>query len=302
MPLEDKEKAFAYLEKQKEYDPVEDGARTKIISRATTEKQVVLISESNGNAEIGWDTRSLEDTKKLLELGIAFINKQLGTSPAEWSEDYREEDLRTRFAFYTYKDEEDVLYLSNVFVEETSRNKGFGTKILAAAEKVAEILGAINIRLKVKQNSPANAWYRKNGYGYMTFEGDYDWLEKTLEYLKPNKQKWSEDIIRKAVKEVGLTQHQIDWFKTNVFSPKQEWSEEDEQIFNHIIYCAENRGWIPFNEIDWLKSRVKSLRPQPHWKPIEEHLQALRRAIKKADVGSDTERWLNDLYNDLKKL
>lgn len=99
---------------------------------------------------------------------------------------YKDEELRTRVAFYTYKDEDGVLYLSNLFVEETSRNQGFGTKILKAAEKFAEAIGAICIRLKVKQDSFANAWYRKNGYGYMTFEDGYDWLEKTLEYLKPH--------------------------------------------------------------------------------------------------------------------
>lgn len=109
--------------------------------------------------------------------------------PVEWEDEYREEDLRTRFAFYTYKNEEDdgVLYLSNVFVEEASRNAGFGTKILEAAEKVAETIGAITICLKVKQDSPANAWYRKHGYGYVAFEGEYDWLEKNLEYLKPKR-------------------------------------------------------------------------------------------------------------------
>lgn len=96
-----------------------------------------------------------------------------------------ENELLSRFAFYTYKDEPDVLYLSNVFVEESFRNIGIGAKILKAAEKVAETIGAISIRLKVKQNSSANTWYRKNGYGYMTFEGDYDWLEKVLEYTKP---------------------------------------------------------------------------------------------------------------------
>lgn len=101
--------------------------------------------------------------------------------PDNWDDEYREDELLTRFAFYTYKDEDSVLYLSNVFVEETSRNKGFGTKILAAAEKVAETIGAINIRLKAKKDSPANSWYRKHGYGYMTFEGDYDWLEKKLD-------------------------------------------------------------------------------------------------------------------------
>lgn len=107
--------------------------------------------------------------------------------PAEWSEDYREEDIQTRFAFYTYKDDLGVLYLSNVFVEEASRNHGFGTRILRAAEKVAETIGATTISLKVKQDSPANAWYRKNGYGYVAFEDGYDWLEKNLEYLKPKR-------------------------------------------------------------------------------------------------------------------
>ena len=74
-------------EKQKEQQPVENSMRTKIISRAANEKQVVLLSESNGNAEIDWDTRSLEDAKKLLEHGIVFINERLGTKSAEWSED-----------------------------------------------------------------------------------------------------------------------------------------------------------------------------------------------------------------------
>lgn len=58
------------------------------------------------------------------------------------------------------------------------------------------------------------------------------WLEKQKEQ---NPAEWSEDIIRKAVKEVGLTQYQIDWFKTNVFPPKQEWSEEEMKVLDSII-------------------------------------------------------------------
>lgn len=116
--------------------------------------------------------------------------------PDNWDDEYREDELLTRFAFYTYKDEDGMLYLSNVFVEETSRNKGFGTKILQAAEKVAETIGAITIRLKVKRNSQANDWYRKHGYGYLTFEGEYDWLEKNLEYLKPKQEQPEVDLER----------------------------------------------------------------------------------------------------------
>lgn len=139
-----------------------------------------------------WDGHSPQEAVDRLHKYL--WEEQKEQKPAEWSEDYREEDIQTRFAFYTYKDDSSVLYLSNVFVEESSRNHGFGTRILKAAEKVAETIGAITISLKVKQDSPANAWYRKNGYGYVTFEDGYDWLEKNLEYLKPKKSaEWSEE-------------------------------------------------------------------------------------------------------------
>lgn len=111
-----------------------------------------------------------------------------------------ESELLSRFAFYTYKDEPEVLYLSNLFVEESFRNIGIGSKILAAAEKVAETLGATSIRLRVRYNFPANKWYRKNGYCYIAFEDGYDWLEKTLEYMKP-KQEQEVDLYEEIDKE-----------------------------------------------------------------------------------------------------
>ena len=59
--------------------------------------------------------------------------------------------------------------------------------------------------------------------------------------------------------------------------PKEEWSEEDEEIFNNIIEKAKGGHWIEVNEITWLITRFKSLRPQgskdslqTHWKPSEE--------------------------------
>ena len=199
--------------------------------------------------------------------------------PAGWSEDWREEAIQTRFAFYTYQDDPGTLYLSNVFVEEASRNHGFGTRILRAAEKVAETIGAITISLKVKQDSPANAWYRKNGYGYVAFEDGYDWLEKNLEYLKPAKQEWSEEdenalkYIHELI-EFGYSKNFMDaqtaadmrrWINKSLRpqQPKQEWSEEDEKMRNSIIadYERSNKEWfaaqcsIPWGKkIDWLKA------------------------------------------------
>ena len=124
--------------------------------------------------------------------------------------------------------------------------------------------------------------------------------------LQP-KQDWSDDIIRKAVKEVGLTQHQIDWFKTNVFPPKQEWSDEDEtRLTNTLImlkeYTIHHYSKDDVNKsVDWLEKRFKSLRPQPHWKPSEEQMDALKDVAYGTYQNGDGPA-LRELYEQLKKL
>ena len=60
---------ITWLEKQ--------GHTDSIIEKAKTEKQRVIISETDGDANIDWDTRSLEDTKRLLECGLQYINREL---------------------------------------------------------------------------------------------------------------------------------------------------------------------------------------------------------------------------------
>ncbi len=264
-------------------------------------------------------TRDKESAEKFLKTaGIVDENGNLAEiyrseqKPVEWSEDYRDEDLRTRFAFYTYKDEDGVLYLSNVFVEETSRNKGFGTKILAAAEKVAEVMGVITIRLKVKQESPANAWYRKHGYGYMTFEDGYDWLEKTLEYLKPSKQEWSEEDIKKI-----RSEEYTKGFNDAAFGGKlKEWSEE--AITNgwtggdleKYLSCLQRLGTgnpqqPETSNSKWFKEHC---RRQSYWKPSEEQMDALNEIINTLAASKHPHESdylfniLNGLQKNLKKL
>lgn len=70
--------------------------------------------------------------------------------------------------------------------------------------------------------------------------------------------------------------------------PKQEWSEEDEKMIESIIdtintaisECdvddigAKARFSLE-KERDWLKNRLKSLRPQSQWKPSDEQMEAL---------------------------
>ena len=62
---------IAWLEKQQ--GEISD----RIVERARTEKQRVLVTESNGVANIDWDTRSLQDAKSLMEYGLNYIKKEL---------------------------------------------------------------------------------------------------------------------------------------------------------------------------------------------------------------------------------
>lgn len=80
-----------------------------------------------------------------------------------------------------------------------------------------------------------------------------------------------------------------------------EWSEEDKIMLNSIIWHVRNsvnNGDITYSAgqlEDWLKS----LRPQPHWKPSEEQMRAVFDASERNDkLGSV----LRNLYDELKKL
>ena len=128
--------------------------------------------------------------------------------------------------------------------------------------------------------------------------------------VKPTE--WSEDIINRGIKEVGLTQHQIDWLKRNVdCPPKQEWSEEDEKMFCNLIGIMEGKtgvipgGWKKY--VDWMKNRYKYAFPMPRWKPSEEQMEALEKAVtyfKTKWTGAKVKEQLalESLYEQLKKL
>lgn len=79
-----------------------------------------------------------------------------------------------------------------------------------------------------------------------------------------------------------------------------EWSEEDKHCIHQLILFCENCMQQDSEAIrcaTWLKS----LRPQPHWKPSEEQMKALEDAFRK-DGGNEYRKIINSLYNDLQKL
>jgi len=163
------------------------------------------------------------DTVKALYAAKADWLKHLKPKPRpEWSEE--DESVDTRFAFYTYKDEPNVLYLSNVFVEESSRNEGKGTEILKVAEQVAKSLNKTTIRLKVKKESEANEWYYKHGYSLIQCEDEYNWLEKKIEQ-KPIMIQWTGDNLKDVTEFTGYSPKFSEWFKN--------WEEYETYVHSH---------------------------------------------------------------------
>lgn len=149
---------------------------------------------------------------------------------------------------------------------------------------------------------------------------DMDWLKSLSERfeLQP-KQKWSEEDEKKLRTVISLMKASsaVDPFYDKMClegwlellperincQPKQEWGEEDEKIRQSLINDLENAETEDegvqkeLNEdVAWLKS----LRPQPHWKPSEEQLSALSDVLEESK-GSRL-AVLKDLYNRIKEV
>ena len=98
-----------------------------------------------------------------------------------------------RFAVYKYDDDNDTIYLSNVFVKEDSRRQGYGNEILTSAEEYANRLGASVICLKVLSGTDVHRWYKRHGYEDLEKDEEergYMWMKKELR--KINESVWSD--------------------------------------------------------------------------------------------------------------
>lgn len=218
---------LAWLEKQKE-----NTDRAILIGKAKSEKQVVLLAESNGDENIYWDTKSEEDAVSLLEKGLKFFEKQKEQKSAEHCDGICCGDDRFKIIGEARKD---IIEKTNIAENEFSMELPLLDGILTRVWQVG-------------------------------------WLNK--------KQK------------------------------PAEWSEEDKKMIDDIIYCLPR---MAMGNIEMLPSvaeqyaqRLKSLRPQPHWKPSEEQMYILEwltnNVLDDGVVGKKAKEELNILIEQLKSL
>lgn len=86
-----------------------------------------------------------------------------------------------------------------------------------------------------------------------------------------------------------------------------KWSEEDEKFayfVNQFLGYYEKTDPTAMSCKKWFNNRFKFLSPQPHWKPREEQINALAKAIIRLGEQGDnkTVMYLNEIRTELKKL
>lgn len=124
-----------------------------------------------------------------------------------------------------------------------------------------------------------------------------EWSEEDL--------KWAEEIrlaLLHYSNDKPFVEKLTNWFDNHI-QLKQEWSKEDEKMRQAILQDLANiyAAFPKVNvqpEFDWLKS----LRPQPHWKPSEEQINSLWTCLHVTFPNKNVMKIVESLYYDLKNL
>lgn len=133
---------------------------------------------------------------------------------------------------------------------------------------------------------------------------------KTTEWNEKD-ESFYDSIMCEVVKEgMHPTPAQANWLKSLPerfnLQPKQEWSEEDELFLgvckNALSKYERSDKWDANIISKWLETRLKSLRPQPHWKPSEEQMMALADTLEDMPEHYKPKCTLESLKRDLEKL
>ena len=276
---------IAWLEKQGEKTP------DKIVEKARTEKQRVLLTETDGNASIDWDCRSLDDVKTLLKCGLEFIrtieaNKQTLTDsrfggcsfrvPIRYDKGIKQDEQRS-----TDKVE------SKFKVGDIISNGISEVKIVSIGKDNYTVTNG-----EIENHSHAGNWvvYFKDQDKWKLVEQKSSWSEEDERMYRGLHNLIYSTPYCDSRKELS------DWFESikDRVQLKKEWSEEDEKYSSYI--CAALDAYYRLREeknntsgqekldaaVEWIGNRLKSLKPK-EFNPVIEHRQKLDNIIDTAE-------------------
>lgn len=94
-----------------------------------------------------------------------------------------EDEYGNSFTLEWYTDRSEDIILTNVFVKECNRRKGFGNEILKTSEDWAKSDGFKQLFLKVAKGTWQNDWYNRHGFNFHEideYDGSFIWLVKQI--------------------------------------------------------------------------------------------------------------------------
>ena len=189
-------------------------------------------------------------------------------------------DILNRFSFYSYKDEPNILYLSELYVNKEQRNKGIGTKILKIADEVAANMKCNSIRLKTEIGSNAERLYRKNGYNSLKMEGNHIWLEKQGErelenYDEAEKEKADfvgDGFIECHADFLDFKEGNTYWLE---YIGDDKYNVRSDNLLGKTYHITPCQLYTVFKKLTWLEEQVEPLDESVYDTKDKEFYQAI---------------------------
>ena len=103
--------------------------------------------------------------------------------------------------------------------------------------------------------------------------------KKYIAYLEKQKEQKYDNEYLEEVRQYAYNKGIVDAEEKYKEQQSAEWSEEDEQMLSGFLHKIEVCDLLTNKEDVWITRKLKSLRPQPRWKPSEEQMLSLRQVI-----------------------
>ena len=296
-------------EKQKEHKPVEESEDERI--RKAIERVIRVYGKTQGEFIAGYDMDTL-----VVHLGEAFSYLEKQKEEEGYEAIPVESTLEYKLGFKAGKDSEKQKEqnpeVKDPFDDEQFRRGYKAGKNDANREQVDTIVDEYN-----KGYSKGFDDGKTTGYNYAMKEMEQKeqkpselgedtelGLDYALQIVIGAKGKLSgyqtDDGIYECDHAIRTIKHIL---KNGIEQKPAEWSDGDEGMLNCIIatLCEESHGGREANDkmVVWLENRLKSLPPQPHWKPSDEQMEAMEAGIRMFPKEAKYRKELESLYTYL---
>lgn len=278
----------------------------KIVEKARTEKQRVLLTETDGSANIDWDCRSLDDVKTLLKCGLEFIrtieaNKQIlpdsrfgGCSfrvPTRYDKGIKQGEQKPNTQHSTEWSVSDFRTWQYIVSDVLTKKDGIGQYLDSGeCKKIAKYMQEEwSKKLSVEQMP--KELLKGEDYGIDGLYHAISILEKTLGKVDGYQ---SDD---------GILEHKCAISAVKKLYEQKPWSEEDEKMLGKCIDAAS--GYYSPEDKQSMKDWLYFLKERYTWKPSEEQMDALYTYIYNPQYFSSPDprmELVESVYQDLKKL